>query len=134
MHEKEKVVIFDEMQDIRDFVNAAEACDFDIDVYGNRAVVDAKSILGMLGFGLKRAFVSAIMDGMRTLRILLLNLLLHNTIVSGERDALLLMGAGQFFYFIGKFCCAEKQSRAREEDRNWTIQRSGNFILRCVTL
>ncbi|MCI5857709.1 MAG: HPr family phosphocarrier protein [Agathobacter sp.] len=55
MHEKEKVVIFDEMQDIRDFVNAAEACDFDIDVYGNRVVVDAKSILGMLGFGLKKS-------------------------------------------------------------------------------
>lgn len=55
MYEKEKVVVFDELQDIREFVSAAENCDFEIDVYYNRMVVDAKSILGMIGFGLKKA-------------------------------------------------------------------------------
>ena len=34
---------------VKDFVNAAAKCDFDIDIYNNRFVVDAKSILGVLG-------------------------------------------------------------------------------------
>ena len=33
------------------FVNASIKCDFDIDVFYKRAVIDAKSILGMLGIG-----------------------------------------------------------------------------------
>lgn len=31
------------------FVNAASKCDFDIDIYYNRYVVDAKSFLGVMG-------------------------------------------------------------------------------------
>ncbi len=34
---------------VRDFVNAATKCDFDIDVSYNRFTVDAKSILGVFG-------------------------------------------------------------------------------------
>ncbi|MCR4901683.1 MAG: HPr family phosphocarrier protein [Butyrivibrio sp.] len=34
---------------VKDFVSAATKCDFDIDIYNNRFVVDAKSILGVLG-------------------------------------------------------------------------------------
>ena len=30
---------------VQDFVNAATKCDFDVDIYYNRYVVDAKSIL-----------------------------------------------------------------------------------------
>lgn len=32
----------------KDFVRAASKCNFDIDVYFNRVVLDAKSILGIL--------------------------------------------------------------------------------------
>lgn len=32
----------------KEFVAAASACDFDIDVYFNKIALDAKSILGML--------------------------------------------------------------------------------------
>ena len=34
---------------VRDFVLAASKCDFDVDIYYNRYVVDAKSILGVFG-------------------------------------------------------------------------------------
>ena len=40
------------MDDVHDFVKAATKCDFDIDVCYNRAVIDAKSLLGMLYLGI----------------------------------------------------------------------------------
>jgi phosphocarrier protein HPr len=36
-------------QDVEEFVKIASKCDFDIDVFYNRVVIDAKSILGVLG-------------------------------------------------------------------------------------
>ena len=39
---------------VQDFVNAATKCDFDIDIYYNRYVVDAKSILGVIGLDLTK--------------------------------------------------------------------------------
>ena len=33
-------------EEVQEFVNAASRCDFDIDVYYNRFLIDAKSILG----------------------------------------------------------------------------------------
>ena len=33
--------------DVREFVQAAERCDFDIDIFYNRVIIDAKSILGV---------------------------------------------------------------------------------------
>ena len=41
-------------EDVQDFVRAAERCDFDVDVFYNRVIVDAKSILGVLGLDLSR--------------------------------------------------------------------------------
>ena len=40
---------------VQNFVNAATKCDFDIDIYYNRYVVDAKSILGVFGLDLTKA-------------------------------------------------------------------------------
>ena len=39
---------------VKDFVNAATKCDFDVDIYYNRYVVDAKSILGVFGLDLSQ--------------------------------------------------------------------------------
>lgn len=39
---------------VKDFVSAATKCDFDVDIYYNRYVVDAKSILGVFGLDLTR--------------------------------------------------------------------------------
>lgn len=36
------------VEDARELVSTASKCDFDIDVYYNRIVVDAKSILGVM--------------------------------------------------------------------------------------
>lgn len=57
MYEKEKVIRFTKTQDVEEFVNAADRCDFEIDVFYQRAVIDAKSILGMLGIGLKKDLI-----------------------------------------------------------------------------
>lgn len=37
-----------------DFVRSAEKCDFDIDVFYNRGIIDAKSILGVLSLDLTK--------------------------------------------------------------------------------
>lgn len=39
---------------VQEFVNAAARCDFDIDVFYNRIIIDAKSILGVLSMDLSR--------------------------------------------------------------------------------
>ena len=36
-------------ENVKDFVRAATRCDFDVDISYNRIVIDAKSILGVLG-------------------------------------------------------------------------------------
>ena len=41
------------IDDAKMFVAAATQCDFDIDVYYNRVVIDAKSILGVLSLDLR---------------------------------------------------------------------------------
>lgn len=41
-------------EDVREFVNAASRCDFDIDIFYNRVIIDAKSILGILSMDLTR--------------------------------------------------------------------------------
>ena len=40
-------------EDVKHFVDVASKCDFDIDISYNRFVVDAKSIVGVLGLDLK---------------------------------------------------------------------------------
>ena len=39
-------------EEVQEFVNAATKCDFDIDIYYNRFLIDAKSILGILSMDL----------------------------------------------------------------------------------
>ena len=41
-------------EEVREFVNAATKCDFDIDIYYNRFLIDAKSILGILSMDLTK--------------------------------------------------------------------------------
>ena len=45
--------------EVKDFVRAASNCDFDIDISYNSYVVDAKSILGVLGLDLNRVLTVA---------------------------------------------------------------------------
>ncbi len=50
----ERRIKFRKADDIREFVNAASKCDFDIDIFYNRVIIDAKSILGVLSMDLTR--------------------------------------------------------------------------------
>ncbi len=47
-------------EEVKDFVAAAGKSEFDIDIYYNRYVVDAKSILGVLGLDLRRILTVSI--------------------------------------------------------------------------
>lgn len=53
----EKKIRLSDTEEVKDFVRAAGKCDFDIDVFYNRVVIDAKSILGMIGIGIKKDIV-----------------------------------------------------------------------------
>lgn len=44
----ERTVCFQHIDEIKEFVNAACRCDFDIDIISDRLTIDAKSILGVL--------------------------------------------------------------------------------------
>ena len=50
----ERKIRLTDTEEVKDFVRAAGKCDFDIDVCYNRAVIDAKSLLGMLYLGIGR--------------------------------------------------------------------------------
>ena len=41
-------------EEVQEFLNAATRCDFDVDVYYNRFLIDAKSILGVLSLDLTK--------------------------------------------------------------------------------
>ena len=43
---KQKKIKLESVDDARAFVKAATKCDFDVNVFYNRVVIDAKSILG----------------------------------------------------------------------------------------
>ncbi|HEX3076345.1 MAG TPA: HPr family phosphocarrier protein [Lachnospiraceae bacterium] len=46
-------------EDVKELVNAAGKCEFDIDVMYQRIIVDAKSFLGVLSMDLSRALTVA---------------------------------------------------------------------------
>lgn len=54
MYDKIKVIQLTNLKELEAFVKAADDCDFDIDVKYNRVIIDAKSLLGMIGLGLRK--------------------------------------------------------------------------------
>lgn len=50
----EKKIKLTELEDVKEFVHAAAECDFEVDVFYNRMIIDAKSILGVLSLDLSR--------------------------------------------------------------------------------
>lgn len=51
---KQKRIMLPTIESARKFVTAASKCDFDIDVFYNRIVIDAKSLLGVMSLDLTR--------------------------------------------------------------------------------
>ena len=51
---KQKKIMLPTVADAKEFVQMASRCDFDIDIFYNRIVIDAKSILGVLSLDLTK--------------------------------------------------------------------------------
>ncbi len=50
----ERIIRLSDIEEVCDFVRAAGMCDFDIDISDQRVVIDAKSILGVMGLGMEK--------------------------------------------------------------------------------
>lgn len=50
----EKKIQLKAFSEVKEFVKVAEKCEYDVDVFYNRVVVDAKSILGVMSMDLTR--------------------------------------------------------------------------------
>ena len=70
----ERKIKLSDTEEVKDFVNAAGKCDFEIDVCYSRAVIDAKSLLGMLYLGVARNLRSSMAKRMHVLNRLLENM------------------------------------------------------------
>ena len=51
---KQKRIMLPTVEEAKEFVAAASRCDFDIDVFYNRIIIDAKSLLVVLSLDLTR--------------------------------------------------------------------------------
>ena len=51
------VVRLNGTEEVEEFVKAASKCDFDIDIFYNRVIIDAKSILGVLSMDLGQILI-----------------------------------------------------------------------------
>lgn len=51
---KQRKIMLPTMEAARNFVATAEKCDFDIDVFYNRVIIDAKSLLGVMSLDLTK--------------------------------------------------------------------------------
>ena len=51
----QKKIKLTSIMDVKEFVTVASDCDFDINIFYNRVVIDAKSILGVLSLDLSKA-------------------------------------------------------------------------------
>ena len=51
---QKRQIMLNGVEDAKTFVTMANKCDFDIDVYYNRMIIDAKSILGVLSLDLSQ--------------------------------------------------------------------------------
>lgn len=50
----EKHIRLNAAEEVQEFVREAEKCDFDIDIFCSRIIIDAKSILGIMSMDLTR--------------------------------------------------------------------------------
>ncbi len=51
---KQRKIMLKTVEDAKNFVAASMKCDFDVDVYYNSVVIDAKSILGVMSLDLTK--------------------------------------------------------------------------------
>lgn len=54
---KERKIRLQSVEDAKKFVQITTECDFDVDLYDNSIVVDAKSIIGVLSMDLRHVLI-----------------------------------------------------------------------------
>ena len=52
---KQRMIKLTTIMDVKEFVTVAGECDFDVNIFYNHIVVDAKSVLGVLSLDLSKA-------------------------------------------------------------------------------
>lgn len=52
---KQRKIKLTSIMDVKEFVMAASECDFDVNIFYNHIVVDAKSVLGVLSLDLSKS-------------------------------------------------------------------------------
>ena len=62
---KTSKIKLNEASEVEEFVKAAGKCDFDIDIFYNRVIIDAKSILGNHEYGSDRNLPFSVMEDKR---------------------------------------------------------------------
>ena len=50
----EKKIKLNAFDDVKDFVTAADKCNYDVDISYNRTIIDGKSLMGVLSMDLNR--------------------------------------------------------------------------------
>ncbi len=55
---KQKKVKFVSADEAKEFVSIASGCDFDVNVFYNRMIIDAKSLLGVLSLDLTKILLN----------------------------------------------------------------------------
>ena len=65
---KQRKIMLKTIEDAKKFVNASMKCDFDIDVFYNRVVIDAKSILGVMSLDLTQILTVGTRARMQSMR------------------------------------------------------------------
>ena len=56
MYNKETVIRLNTLDDVQEIVGAASKCEFDIDLKYRQILIDAKSLLGVIGIGTNNDF------------------------------------------------------------------------------
>jgi len=54
MNDRKITIYLRDPEEVSEFVHLAEQCEFDVDIYYNRVIIDAKSLLGILSMDLSR--------------------------------------------------------------------------------
>lgn len=54
---KERKIRLHSVEDAKDFVSVTTGCDFDVDLFDNSIMIDAKSIIGVLSMDLRHVLV-----------------------------------------------------------------------------
>lgn len=99
---KQRKIMLKTIEDAKKFVNASMKCDFDIDVFYNRVVIDAKSILGVMSLDLTQILTVEYMGEDAEYEAFLDTMEANN--VTAERVGRLVQAEHRYHRYFGRIC------------------------------